>query len=193
MNNIANLPDDVAALKAIVIAKESQIARLEYLVKAFKQVLFGRKSEKLDADQFEFALEDIETAITVTEAEKEADDPTAEPAEKKHRAANRGALPKHLVHIDKVIEPENTDCSCGGELHVIGEDVSERLDIIPAQFRVIVTRRPKYGCRSCETGITQAPAPAYLIHGGLPTEALIAHVLGSFCIDVTHKGDSHLG
>jgi len=62
-------------------------------------------------------------------------------------------------------------------LHKIGEDVSERLDIIPAQFRVLVTRRPKYACRACEEGVVQAPAPARLIEGGIPTEALVAHVV----------------
>jgi transposase len=63
-------------------------------------------------------------------------------------------------------------CACGGDLHVIGEDVSERLDLIPAQFQVIITRRPKYACRSCEeAGVNQPPAPPHLIHGGLPTEA----------------------
>lgn len=70
-------------------------------------------------------------------------------------------------------------CTCGCGLHCIGEDVSERLDIIPAQFRVIVTRRPKYACRACTDGVSQAPAPARLIHAGLPTEATIAHVLVS--------------
>ena len=60
---------------------------------------------------------------------------------------------------------------------MIGEDISERLDVIPAQFRVIVTRRPKYACRACEGGIVQAPAPAHLIEGGMPTEAMVAHVL----------------
>jgi len=79
-----------------------------------------------------------------------------------------------------VIEPELSS-ACGAERHVIGEDVSERLDIIPAQLRVIVTRRPKYACRSCEDGITQAPAPApaHIISGGMPTEATLAHVLVS--------------
>lgn len=52
-----------------------------------------------------------------------------------------------------------------------GGVVSERLDIIPTQFRVIATRRPKYVCRSCEGGITQAPAPAHIITGGMLTEA----------------------
>ena len=54
-------------------------------------------------------------------------------------------------------------------MHPLGEDVAERLDVIPAQFKVIVTRRPKYGCRACESAVVQAPAPARLIEGGLPT------------------------
>jgi transposase len=78
-----------------------------------------------------------------------------------------------------VIEPESLVCACRGCLHCIGEDSSERLDVIPAQFRVIVTRRPKYACRTCTDGVTQAPAPARLIPSGLPTEAMIAHVLVS--------------
>ena len=73
-----------------------------------------------------------------------------------------------------------------GELHVIGEDTSKRLDEVPAKVRVIVTRRPKYACRSCEktgadtvAGVIQAPAPARLIEGGLPTEAMVADVVVS--------------
>jgi len=78
-----------------------------------------------------------------------------------------------------VIEPEDTTCTCGAERHIIGEDTSERLDIIPAQFRVIITRRPKYACRSCEAGIVQAPAKPRLIEGGMPTEATVASVIVS--------------
>ena len=62
-------------------------------------------------------------------------------------------------------------------MHVIGEDRSQRLDVIPAQYQVIVTRRPKYACRACEEAVVQAPAPARLIEGGLPTERLVAHVV----------------
>jgi transposase len=62
-------------------------------------------------------------------------------------------------------------------MHVIGEDTSERLDVVPAQYRVIVTHRPKYACRACEQAVVQAPAPERLIKGGLPTEAMVAHVL----------------
>jgi transposase len=62
-------------------------------------------------------------------------------------------------------------------MHKIGEDESQRLDVIPAQFRVLVTHRPKYVCRSCAGTVVQAPAPERLIKAGLPTEALVAFVL----------------
>lgn len=128
--------------------------------------LFGRKSEKINPEQFDLALEDLETAIAAIHAEDEADTASTKPASKP-RAINRGSLPKHLPRIDEVIEPESLICACGGCLHCIGEDVSERLDVIPAQFRVIVTHRPKYACRTCTDGVVQALAPARLIPSGL--------------------------
>ena len=128
--------------------------------------------------------------MAVIHAEEDAEDRAARrPA--KPRAANRGSLPKHLPRVEDVIEPDSLTCACGARhgsrtsgapwlaLHCIGEDISERLDIVPAQFRVIVTRRPKYACRSCTDGAIQALAPARLIPGGLPTEAMVAHVLVS--------------
>lgn len=172
------LPNDIAELKAIIRAQQDQNARLEALVASFKKALFGAKSEKIDPAQYELELEDIETAIAQVEAEIDADKRTAPVRPPKLRQTNRGSLPKHLERVEVVIETEPS-CACGAERHVIGEDVSERLDIIPAKFRVIVTRRPKYACRSCEGGITQAPAPAHIIAGGLPTEATLAHVLVS--------------
>jgi len=172
------LPDDIAELKAIIRAQQDQNARLELLVAAFKKALFGSKSEKIDPGQYNLELEDIETAIAQVEAAIDADQRTTPVRPPKPRQTNRGSLPKHLERVEVVIEPE-LSCACGAERHVIGEDVSERLDIIPAQFRVIVTRRPKYACRSCEGGITQAPAPAHIIAGGMPTEATLAHVLVS--------------
>ncbi len=177
MTDPAALPDDPAALKAIIAVMADRNAQLEKLVEALKHAVFGRKSEKTDPDQYELALEDIETGIAAIEAEKAACDVTPAASRGKPRSVNRGALPKHLPRVEVVIEPEETACGCGAERHVIGEDVSERLDVIPTQFRVIVTRRPRYACRRCETGVVQAPAPARLIQGGLPTEATVAHVL----------------
>ena len=161
MLNTADLPDDIDALKAMLVAsearnlrKDERIERLEKLVATFRQAVFGRKSEKSDPDQFELALEDLETAIAEVHAEEEADAPAVRRADRP-RAVNRGALPRHLPRIEEVIEPESLTCACGGCLHCIGEDVSERLDIVPARFRVIVTRRPRYACRSCTDGVVQ--------------------------------------
>ncbi|MBB4264159.1 transposase [Bradyrhizobium sp. CIR3A] len=96
------------------------------------------------------------------------------------RRVNRGALPAHLPRIEVVVDIDDKTCPCcQGELHQIGEDKSERLDMVPAQFRVVVTRRPKYACRGCGDGVLQAEAPARLIEGGLPAEATVAQVLVS--------------
>ena len=91
MLNMAGLPDDVAALKAIVIAVHARSARLELLVAAFKQAMFGRKSERPDPDQFELALEDIGTGIATIKAEEETCEVTPKPAVSSPRAANRGS------------------------------------------------------------------------------------------------------
>lgn len=161
----------------MIVAQGEQNTRLEALVEALRKALFGRKPEKVVPEQFELALEDIETGIAQIEAEGEANLLVTPTQTSMPRQSNRGSLPKHLPRIEELIAPERTDCGCGAERHVIGEGISERLDIVPAQFRVIVTRRPKYACRSCEEGIVPAPAPAHLIPGGMPTEATITHVI----------------
>ncbi len=99
---------------------------------------------------------------------------------KRARRANLGALPAIFPREEKVLEPDTNACGdCGSALHVIGEDVSERLDIIPQRMRVIRTRRPRYSCRKCENAPVQAPAAPHIIRGGLPTERLIANVVVS--------------
>jgi transposase len=170
------LPDDVAALKALLIAERALNQRLERLIAELRRMHFGRRSEKLDPDQMDLGLEDVEAAIAETRAEAEQTG-LKTPPERRKRTVNRGALPRHLPREDVVIEPETTTCSCGACMQRIGEDRSERLDVIPARFKVIVTIRPKYACRACQEGVVQAPAPARLIEGGIPTEAMVAHVL----------------
>ena len=161
----------------IIERKEGRIIRLEKLLADFKRALYGAKSEKGHPDQYHLALEDIEAAIAIVHAEDEAIDPPKTAGATKP-SKGRGVLPKHLPRIEEIIAPDVT-CGCGARRHIIGEDVSERLDIVPAQFRVIVTRRPKYACRSCEAGVVQAPAKSRLIEGGMPTEATIASVIVS--------------
>ena len=184
----APLPDDVATLQALLLAERASAAKLaghneqlRALIKELQRALFGRRSEKaVLPDQLQLALEDIEQALAEAEVHDEKTDATLEASRRQQRRVNRGALPKHLPREEIVIEPAEQTCPCcGGALHRIGEEVAERLDVIPTQFRVIVTRRPKYGCRACESAVVQAPAPARLIEGGLPSERLVAHVLVS--------------
>ena len=186
----ADLPDDVDALRALVLEQaheldalkaaqasaNAEVERLEAIIKAFQRHRFGSRSEQLDDDQLQLGLEDIETALAEAEAIIERHSKRIP----RPRKANRGSLPAHLERVEQLVDLDDKACPCcGGALHQIGEDVSERLDVVPATFRVLVTRRPRYGCRACEGAVVQAPAPARIVEGGIPTEALIAHVLVS--------------
>jgi transposase len=193
------LPNDVAGLHAMLVeawaerdaeraekvrlaAERDQLAgqndRLRHLIRQLQRRQFGRRSERLDPDQLNLALEDLEQAIAETEAQEEKADPALKRTRAEKRRTVRGSLPEHLPRVEIVVEPADTACPCCGEaMQTIGEDRSQRLDMIPAQYRVVVTRRPKYACRKCQEGVVQAPAPARLIEGGLPTEQLVAHVL----------------
>ena len=174
------LPDDAGLLKAMLIAERMESERLRQIIREFQRHRFGRRAESLPDDQLQLALEDTEQAAASGQAASEQKNPPERKARAARRRTNRGALPEHLPRIETVVDVTNTVCPCcAGTLHRIGEDVSERLDIVPAQFRVLVVRRPKYACRACTDVVVQAPAPARLIEGGLPTEATVAQVLVS--------------
>jgi transposase len=171
------LPNDPGTLKAMLLAERARAARLEQIIKELQRHRFGRRAETLPEDQLLLSLEDIEQV----EASRDAAADAANTIERSNRAArrrkNRGSLPSHLPRVEMLVDVDDRACPCCHHaLHRIGEDVSERLDIVPAQFRVLVVCRPKYACRACET-MVQAPAPARLIEGGLPTEATVAQVL----------------
>jgi transposase len=173
-----DLPDDPATLQAILRAALAEIERLQLQLAGLRRNRFGRRSEKL-TDETEQATEDLEQSV----AEKMAGLEAAIKAKTKPSAGeppkrNRGALPAHLPRVEVIVDVEDKACACcGGSLHQIGEDQAEMLDYVPAQFRVRLIRRPRYGCRACENAVVQAPAPDRPIDGGMATEALIAHVL----------------
>ena len=179
MTGLANaLPDDVEMLKAMLLAERARADRLSQIIKELQRHRFGRRAETLPIDQLELGLEDVQQVEAAVAAEAEAKDPAVKAAKAGQRRTNRGALPTHLPRFEVVIDLDDKACPCcSAELHRIGEDVSERIDIIPAQIRVLVTRRPKYACRGCEEGVVRAPAPARLIEGGLPTEVTVAQVI----------------
>jgi transposase len=177
---IEMLPNDPNELKAMLVAERVRNERLVQIIKELQRHRFGRRAETLPEDQMLLALEEVEQTEAGAAAETEVKSAAEREKATRKRRKNRGALPAHLPRIEIVVDIEDKACPCcKGLLHRIGEDLSERLDIVPAQFRVLVTRRPKYACRACEGAVVQAAAPARLIEGGLPTEATVAHVLVS--------------
>ena len=183
--DLSVLPPEYQIAFEGLIARTSELEELanrqEALIAELHNALYGKKSERLTEDERQLAFEDLEVAVSEVAETRDALTAAA-PTEKKRppKSRNLGNLPAHLPRIEEVIEPDNLECPCGcGQMHRIGEDRTERLDVVPAQFRVIVTIRPRYACRTCTDGVRQAPAPAHLIEGALPTEALIAHVLVS--------------
>src|SRR3954462_10333684 len=156
------LSNDVAALRAMLIAawaerdaeraEKAQLAaecdqlasqndRRRHLIRQLQRLRFGRRSEKLDPDQLNLALEDVEQAVAEIEAQQEKADPAFKRARAETRRAGRGSLPENLPRVEIVIEPETTACRCcGGAMQVIGEDRSSRLDVIPAQYRGFIPR-----------------------------------------------------
>src|SRR4051794_41830615 len=129
------LPDDAAALRALVLAawaerdaeraekgrlveERDQLAgqndRLRHLLRQVQRMQFGRRSEKLDPDQLNLALEDLEQAIAESEAQQEKADPAFGRARAETRRAGRGSLPEHLPRVEVVIAPEDIACPCCG-------------------------------------------------------------------------------
>src|SRR3978361_456450 len=189
-----NLPDDIEALRAMVIAlmTERDVVtaerdtllerneRLHHLLLRLKRMQFGTKSERLPEEQLQLGLEALEQAIAKNEAEAEKRDPELRKDRVARRRSRNAALPADLPRIEVTLEPEDKACPCcRATMIVIGADSSERLDRIPAQYRVIVTKRPKLVCRACPGTAVQELAPPRLIEGGIPTEALVAQVVVS--------------
>lgn len=179
----AHLKARLAEVEAALAEMQEANRRLEDILRTSQRETFGRRSEKLSPDQFNLPLEDAELAQGVLEAAQEKAEAALSRArgdEPRKPARNRGHLPAHLPRVERIIEPASTLCPCGcGEMARIGEDISERLDVIPAQFQVLVTRRPRYACRRCSQTVVQAHAPEHVVPGGLPTERLIAWIIVS--------------
>jgi transposase len=129
----ADLPNDVEALRALVLEQareldvlkvfQAEVERLTAIIEALQRHRFGRRSEQLDPDQFELALEEVETALAQAQhAMGKASRASAD----RPRKVNRGSLPPHLQRIEQVVDVEDKACPCcGGVLHQIGEDVAE--------------------------------------------------------------------
>lgn len=199
-------PDDPAELRAMIAALEAENAamraettRLTAVLKAHEALVqalqiriaklqrqkFGASSEKIEREieQLELALEALEVAASAArepEEEPKAEPVVAEPASMRRKPKVSEATPRERI----VLDPGDACPDCGGELRLVGEDMSEILELISARLKVIETARPKKSCRRCEK-ITQTPAPSRPIPRSMAGPGLLAHIL-------VYKFDDHL-
>lgn len=158
---------------------ELKIQALVLELAQHKRLRFGRASEALSAEQRQLFEETGETDLGALEAELEAELEQLTPATASPRKTPRGRqpLPAHLPRIEYRHEPDTCTCGqCGHDLVLIGEDVSEQLDVEPARFFVQRHLRPQYACRTCER-VAAAPIPAAVIDGSLAAPGLLAWVV----------------
>jgi transposase len=166
--------------------RDAKIEKITFELARLKAWRFGAKSERMSAEQRELFAESLAADLASLEAQLAALQPTGsipesgEPAQK--RRPKREPLPDHLPRVDHRVEPENTTCECGQAMQRVGEDVSERLDIIPAQFFVQRQIRGKWACRCCQL-MVQEPAAPQVFDNALPTPGLQAHTVISRFVD----------
>jgi transposase len=170
--------NELTTTKERLLSREQEIEHLKLLIAKLQRMQFGRKSEKLqrEIEQLELRLEDLEANRSEdSSSAAAASSPTPIPAAKPVRRP----LPEHLPRETHRHEPQEPRCpECDGELRKLGEDVSEVLEYVPAQFKVLRHVRPKLSCTKCER-VVQAAAPSRPIERGLAGPGLLAHVLVS--------------
>jgi transposase len=187
------LPDDIAALQTALTAEraarqqaearasgaEAMVAYLKLLIAKMKRERFGQSAERGRKllDQLELQLEELEASATedAVAAGSAAPDAPSVPSLTRKKPV-RGPLPAHLPR-ERVVVPAPCSCPCcGGKLIKLGEDVTETLEVVPRQWKVIQTVREKFSCRSCEK-ITQPPAPFHVIPRARAGASLLAMIL----------------
>jgi transposase len=200
-----SLPDDIATLKAMVIAtqlacleaeakarnaeaevrvRELLIEKMKFTIAKLRHERFGQSAERSAMlEQLELSLADMEEDASQAEAAAQLAANAAAGAKVtvaafERRKPARRPLPEHLPR-ERIVYPSPSACPCcGGALHKLGEDVTETLELIPRQWKVIQHVREKFSCRSCEA-ITQPPAPSHPIARGRAGAGLLAHILFS--------------
>jgi hypothetical protein len=176
-------PSDIDALERALAAAEARalraeaeasnaaaiIAALKLMVEKLRRELYGRRSERKARllDQLELQLEELEAQASEDElAAEQAAAQTTEVKAFTRKRPSRKPFPEHLPR-ERVVVPAPAVCGCCGSdrLAKLGEDVTETLEVIPRQWKVIQTVREKFTCRDCET-ISQAPAPFHVTPRG---------------------------
>src|SRR5579859_6397082 len=166
-------PDEIDALRAALAAErtarqqaearasgaEAMVAHLKLLIAKMKRERYGQSSERGQRllDQLELQLEELEASAAEDEAAI-IPSGTTSVVNFTRKKPVRAPLPAHLPRERVVIAAPNACPCCGGRLAKLGEDITETLEVVPRQWKVIQTVREKFTCRSCEK-ISQPPAP----------------------------------
>jgi transposase len=200
MSTNDSLPDDVEMLKQLLQARDAELVQaradassaraeassaealvvhLRLTIEKLKRDLFGARNERKARliDQMELQLEELEAAATEDEVAAEKAAATTSVCAFTRRKPARKPFPAHLPR-ERVVVPGPTECACCGSTRLakLGEDVTERLEVVPRQWKVVRTVREKYTCRDCEK-ISQAPAPFSVLPRGLAGPSLLAMIL----------------
>ena len=178
----AALAEERAALaeeRAARTRAEAEIEHLKLLIAKLRRERYGQSSERGRhlLDQLELQLEELETAAGENASQGEADDGDTTVRAFTRRKPKRAPLPADLPR-ERVVLPSPEACSCcgGGDLVKLGEDVTETLEVVPRQWKVVQTVREKFSCRACEA-ITQPPAPHHAIARGRAGPGLLAMIV----------------
>ena len=190
--DLSKLPDDAAALKEIIAVHlslqekyQERIDYLEQMVRLLQKEIFGRKSEKyVLPDHKQRQLFD---PIEVPESDRRVSEDNIVIGEHIRKKPGRKPLPEDLPRVDVIhdIPEDEKQCECGATLSCIGQDISEKLDYVPAKIRVMRHIRLKYACKGCEgvesegPSVKIGPAPVQLLPKSIASEGLIAHLIVS--------------
>jgi transposase len=169
--------------------KDAKLERITFELARLKAWKFAAKTEAMNAQQRQLFEETLAADEASLQAQLDALQaqtiPSPQAAPEPRRQPKRQALPEHLPRVDHHHEPADTRCptpECGQPMQRVGEDISERLDIVPAQFTVQRHIRGKWACRCCQI-LVQEPVDPQIIDSGVPTAALIAHTMVSRFVD----------
>src|ERR1700686_3646505 len=180
-SELAQTQFDLAEARARETSKEAVIAHLQLAIAKLRRGLYGQRSERSARllDQLEFELEELEATASEDElaAEQAAATRRTTVRSSARKKPSRKPFPEHLPR-ERIVVPGPTACSCCGSTRLakLGEDVTETLEVIPRQWKVLQFVREKFTCRSCEA-ISQTPAPFHVLPRGFAGPSLLAMVL----------------
>ncbi|MGJ7489919.1 IS66 family transposase [Variovorax sp. ZT4R33] len=165
--------------------RDAKLERVTFELARLKAWKFAARTERMNDQQRQLFEETLAADEANLQAQLEALQQHADTLPKEHKPRiqpKRQILPEHLQRVVHTHEPETTTCSCGQPMRRIGEDMSERLDVVPAQFFVHRHIRGKWACKCCER-LVQDPVDPHIIDGGMPAAGLVAHTLVSRFVD----------